>query len=102
MSTFQAPEPSLFPAPLKVSAAPTYRCCRPVFNLGNDSAATLTLTSSARIRANGGAPAGAAGSIALDPTGTGGTSNTNLVEQAGRVLETFNGAGTNTSNVTRD
>ncbi|MBP9891976.1 MAG: hypothetical protein KBG84_08710 [Planctomycetes bacterium] len=74
----------------------------PVFNLGNDSAATLTLTSSARIRANGGAPAGAAGSIALDPTGTGGTSNTNLVEQAGRVLETFNGAGTNTSNVTRD
>jgi hypothetical protein len=74
----------------------------PVFNFGNDSAATLTLTSSARIRANGGAPAGAAGSIALDPTGTGGTSNTNLVEQSGRVLETFNGAGTNTSNVTRD
>lgn len=74
----------------------------PVFNLGNDSAATLTLTSSARIRANGGAPAGAAGSIALDPIGTGGTSNTNLVEQSGRVLETFNGAGTNTSNVTRD
>ncbi|HRJ79834.1 MAG TPA: hypothetical protein PLF37_15145, partial [Planctomycetota bacterium] len=70
--------------------------------LGNGSAAPLTLTSSSRIRANGGGPAGAAGSITLDPTGTGGVSNVNLVEQAGRVLETLNGGGTNTNNVTRD
>lgn len=84
------------------SGSGTTGAAGPSFDFGNDGAATLTLTSSARIRANGGGPAGAAGSIRLDPTGTGGTSNTNLVEQAGRVLETFNGAGTNTSNVTRD
>lgn len=74
----------------------------PNFNFGNDSAATLTLTSSARIRANGGAPAGMPGLIILDPTGTGGLANTNLVEQTGRVLQTLTGAGTDTGNITRD
>jgi hypothetical protein len=73
----------------------------PSFNLGNDGSATVTLTSCARIRANAGAPAGMPGLITLDPTGVG-PANPNLVEQAGSVLETENGAGTNTNNVTRD
>lgn len=74
----------------------------PSFNFGNDSSATVTLTSGARVRANAGTPAGMPGLIILDPTGTGGLANPNLVEQTGRVLETLNGAGTNTNNVTRD
>lgn len=64
--------------------------------------ATVTLTGTARVRANGGATNGDGGTITIDPNGTGGTSNPNIVEQAGRVVEALaNGTGA-AGTITRD
>lgn len=69
---------------------------------GTNDSATVTLTASARVRANGGATNGDGGMIVINPQGTGGTSNTNIVEQAGRVVEALaNGTGA-AGTITRD
>lgn len=67
-----------------------------------DQCQSITITSTARIRANGGATNGSGGTIEIDPQGTGGTMNPNIVEQSGRVLEA-NAHGTGTAGtITRD
>jgi hypothetical protein len=64
------------------------------------------LTGSAVVRANGGSGNvdGGAGTINLDPSGTGGATNPNLTEQGGSVVQTLDGAGVDQSatNITRD
>jgi hypothetical protein len=71
--------------------------------LGSNRAATLTLTSSAIVEAEGGdgdgvSHAGEGGTIELDPTGAG-PSNPNLVEQSGSVVSV---AGSPAGTIVRD
>ncbi|MBP9890548.1 MAG: hypothetical protein KBG84_01480, partial [Planctomycetes bacterium] len=69
---------------------------------GTNNSASVTLTASARVRANGGATNGDGGTITINPVGTGGVSNTNIVEQTGRVVEALaNGTGA-AGTITRD
>ena len=77
-----------------------------LISLGNDVATQLTIAASAALRANGGTGTtiGTAGTITLDPAGTGGAANANLVESASATIQTNDGAGVDQSgtNVTRD
>src|SRR5690606_36097656 len=73
--------------------------------LGEDNATALLIERTAVIRANGGSGAtgGNGGTIALDPTGTGGTTNTNLREEPGAIYEVLGGATGGTDGaITRD
>lgn len=70
--------------------------------LGDTSSATLTLTATAVVQANGGATGGNAGQVELNPAGTGGATNPNLIEQAGSTVQTLDGSGASQPNITRD
>ena len=70
-------------------------------DIGNNQAATITVTGTSVLGANAAAPSGTEGSITLDAVGVG-SSNPNLDVQAGAVLETLDGTGTNVTNVTLD
>lgn len=73
--------------------------------LGEDNATALLIERTAVIRANGGSGAtgGNGGTIALNPTGTGGTTNTNLREEPGAIYEVLGGATGGTDGaITRD
>lgn len=70
-------------------------------SIGQNTSATVTLSATAVVRANGAATAGLAGTVALNPAGTG-PANANLVEQAGSVVQTLDGSGTAQPNITRD
>lgn len=71
--------------------------------IGFDQAGGVTLGSTCVINADGGAGAGLAGTIDLDPTGAG-PNNPNLVESVSASLSTRDGDGTDQSatNITRD
>jgi hypothetical protein len=71
--------------------------------LGGDTAATVAVTAAASVRTLGAAPAGSAGSIFLNPTGTG-PGNPNLDVETGAVVQAIDGDGTDVSatNVTED
>lgn len=70
-----------------------------IIEIGEGTEVSVRFTATARVRANGGTPTSAAGTIDIDIEGTG---TSQVIEDVGSLLETLDGAGNPQPNIDRN